>query len=527
MNVFIKIVAWILGSLFVLTVSLFLYLRYADLGRHKELIESFITDRVGHKVEIEGTLHINIDEEVLISAENIVVSNNSWTGDPVILTLSGLSSAIDAWSLYEGSVVFRSISLRDIDIRFATTTGGRSNWDVEDDNAETGSSDSSKLVAVQFNELAVENLAFSQTQVNFAQVSDETSESVSHDALSLDMRGRLTGTVAVEVGDKIAATISLNSPSLELERTVRQAPAADEPDSDDQQLLISDSPLKTNWLTAADIELDVDVDRLRINQTDIADFRIDGSLKDGGLSIDALSLRESDGSLVASVALTENDAGIDVDLSVDLEGIRVGAAAEDDEDGQSLPALGGSVEFSGRGPSLHQIMMSSSGQFSFDLGPGQVQNFDSSRLFGDMIVQTFRALNPLSEEQSTTNIACATFSANIENGLAAIEDTGIQTDNMTIVSEGSVNFENEALDLDVRAKPREGLGISLGGVANSFVRLGGTLAQPQLELDAAASMTTTGAAVATGGLSLVARGLLDRLTAESDLCSPSDDVVDP
>ena len=83
---------------------------------------------------------------------------------------------------------------------------------------------------------------------------------------------------------------------------------------------------------------------------------------------------------------------------------------------------------------------------------------------------------------------------------------------------GRVNFKNEKLDLAMRAAPREGLGISLGGVANSFLRLGGTLQNPRLQIDPTSSVTTTGAAVATGGLSLLAQGLWNRVRASADIC---------
>jgi hypothetical protein len=41
---------------------------------------------------------------------------------------------------------------------------------------------------------------------------------------------------------------------------------------------------------------------------------------------------------------------------------------------------------------------------------------------------------------------------------------------------------------------------------------------PKLEIDTASSVTTAGAAVATGGLSLLARGLWDRVSAQKDIC---------
>ena len=42
---------------------------------------------------------------------------------------------------------------------------------------------------------------------------------------------------------------------------------------------------------------------------------------------------------------------------------------------------------------------------------------------------------------------------------------------MAAIAKGSINFEDEKLNLTMRASPREGLGISIGSVANSFFKL--------------------------------------------------------
>lgn len=80
--------------------------------------------------------------------------------------------------------------------------------------------------------------------------------------------------------------------------------------------------------------------------------------------------------------------------------------------------------------------------------------------------------------------------------------------------------------MTLRTKTREGLGVSLGGVAHSFLKVGGTLSDASMGLDAAGSVTTTGTAVATGGLSVLANGLWDRVSAEADICSHPQDSAD-
>src|SRR5690606_25808646 len=68
---------------------------------------------------------------------------------------------------------------------------------------------------------------------------------------------------------------------------------------------------------------------------------------------------------------------------------------------------------------------------------------------------------------------------------------------------------------------RSGTGISAGQLAE-LVRVGGTLAEPKAVPDTKAAFKTAasvGAAVATGGLSILAQGLLDRKSADADPCA--------
>ena len=76
----------------------------------------------------------------------------------------------------------------------------------------------------------------------------------------------------------------------------------------------------------------------------------------------------------------------------------------------------------------------------------------------------------------------------------------------------------ERLDLGFQTKPREGLGLSVGGIINSLFRVRGALARPAIEIDPAGTAKKTGFAFATGGLSIVAKSLFDRLSAEADMC---------
>jgi uncharacterized protein involved in outer membrane biogenesis len=282
----------------------------------------------------------------------------------------------------------------------------------------------------------------------------------------------------------------------------------------EKKFLLSNEPLATDWLDFANIDLSLTADRLKLRQADVLDFQIGLRLADGTLDIEPVSFRESEGRVFGNVHLRPVDGVYVFDAALDVENVHLGLLAYENQDRATLPALTGRLELNGTGNSLHQLMASSNGALSLNQGAGRLKDVMGSRLLGDVILEVFRALIPAREEELYTTLECAIYQVDFENGLATIENLAIQTDKMTIVVEGTVNFENEILDLEVRVKPREGLGISVGGFANSLLRLGGTLQNPQPRLDPAG----TGVAVATGGLSIIAKGLWDSVTSRRDIC---------
>ena len=60
--------------------------------------------------------------------------------------------------------------------------------------------------------------------------------------------------------------------------------------------------------------------------------------------------------------------------------------------------------------------------------------------------------------------------------------------------------------------------IVLTGLLAAILKDGGTLQRPQMKIDSTTSITTGGAAIATGGLSLIAKGLWNKVKLQSDIC---------
>jgi hypothetical protein len=134
----------------------------------------------------------------------------------------------------------------------------------------------------------------------------------------------------------------------------------------------------------------------------------------------------------------------------------------------------------------------------------------------------FNYLNPLSAADPTTYLECVAIRFPIVGGVARNRTgIGVLTRKLSVLGGGTVNLQTEGIDIGVKPKPREGIGINLSSLVD-FVRLGGTLTRPRVLTDAKGAATAglkVGAAFATAGLSILAEGLFDRTTANADVCA--------
>ena len=117
---------------------------------------------------------------------------------------------------------------------------------------------------------------------------------------------------------------------------------------------------------------------------------------------------------------------------------------------------------------------------------------------------------------------CGVLYLDIREGKAVTRNgLALKTDRVTILGGGEIHFPGETIDIYLTPKAREGLGISASSIAR-VIQLGGTLRKPEIEADPKgllASGLSLGAAILSGGVTLVALGLFDRFHANSDVCA--------
>jgi hypothetical protein len=94
----------------------------------------------------------------------------------------------------------------------------------------------------------------------------------------------------------------------------------------------------------------------------------------------------------------------------------------------------------------------------------------------------------------------------------------VQSERLNILASASIDLSTEGLNVEINTIPQKGLGLSLSTLVNPYVRVIGTLAAPKLSLNQESALIEGGAAIATGGLSILALGLKDRFLSDKHPC---------
>lgn len=337
----------------------------------------------------------------------------------------------------------------------------------------------------------------------------------------------IEGSFSVDISGKPEVQAHLTSGVIDLSRlrdhiTTEDGGAKDPaaaPEATRHRLLIPDEPLGLPWLQAADAKVEVRVKKLVLPAKEFHDVTIDIKLQDGRLEIErATAAGHGQGRMTGSLSLEPLADRYRLDVDVSFYQIRLDPP---DAVTQLLqrPPIDIDIDLEATGGTPHELANSANGMIRVMIGKGIMDSSVLDLVTADILLTLLKAFNPFAKENPTTELQCGVALLRFENGVAKLEPMAFQSDKMTLLGDGKIDFRTEKLNLEWITKPRKGIGISASMITNPYIRLGGTLSAPSVQLKEAEAVVSTGAAVATMGISMVAKGLFDRVTAGRKVCT--------
>ena len=245
-----------------------------------------------------------------------------------------------------------------------------------------------------------------------------------------------------------------------------------------------------------------------------------GTLRDGQLTVDPLAFGSTAGNLTAQIAIGTDLSTPNVRLSANGDEIRLAVVP-----GMNVTAAASlykvQIDVAATGRNLRDLAATLDGRIRLEGTGGRVPNSRMNQaLTSDFLGELGRTLNPLSKRQEYTDVVCQAYLFEVARGTLRTDPAiVIRTKELDIVSTGSVDLSNEKIDFNFKTAARGGLGFSAGELLNSYVKVSGTLSKPYLTVDPKGTLVYGGAAFATGGLSILATTLWDRVTRQKDPCA--------
>jgi hypothetical protein len=332
---------------------------------------------------------------------------------------------------------------------------------------------------------------------------------------------------------ELAGDVSINTAGERPELTARLSSklidvsghaGAEEPEQkvqkDPNAKLFPATPLPLDGLRAADVDVSISAARIITDFAVMENTTLGLKLDDGKLTLTPFTATAAGGTLNSSITLDgSNGKTAALSARLNIKNLQPGLLPKL-KDKVSGAHTDMDVRLNGSGGSVAEIMAGLNGKVLVKTGKGVLKSKDSDKESDSVMLKTFSNLRPQAqEEEQGTQIECYVMNLDIKDGIAAVDkNIALVTDKMNVTGSGIINFKNEQLDLGVTPEARKGLGINLGNLAE-LVRLKGTFANPQIGPDTKAALKaglSAGAAVATGGISLLAQGLFSAATADAD-----------
>jgi uncharacterized protein involved in outer membrane biogenesis len=337
---------------------------------------------------------------------------------------------------------------------------------------------------------------------------------------------QLSGRASLMLGEPKRIEADFTAPFLDLtpffpqpppEGAGKAEPVKTESTQPKKKFLFGEEPLPMLKLKGNEANVHLAVAELKLSNKSLKDVDLTAVVDQSHVTLTARAHGSIEGSMESSITVEpiEGDSA-NMNLKFGIENLRAGLDMKDME-ATEVPPLGIAMELTSQGRSPRELASNSNGHMVMTQGAGKTKAEFLDAFGGNVLSELRSRLNPFRAQDPFTKVDCAVVRADIVNGAVTVDPVLLQTLKVTVVAQGKIDLHTEKFNFDFDTRPRKGIGISPGMFANPFIKVEGTLMNPRLAVGAK-GVTSAGVAAATGGLSVIWGGVVDRFKGEADMC---------
>jgi uncharacterized protein involved in outer membrane biogenesis len=351
---------------------------------------------------------------------------------------------------------------------------------------------------------------------------------VSELAVTFD-KSDINGDIEMLKGDKPKITAHLTSKLMDLRPFSETSKPGDKAKQSSQsgaekesatgnRYVFEATPIQLAPLQTVEADAKIAIDHFFYDVIELKEVKIDAVVHGGRVDARFKCDAAKEGHAAGKIDLKTRGRQTTVDTLVRVSDLRPKILQAEGVSQAEVPPVNISIELQSAGSSPRELASVANGRFLLTQGPGKIKNTAIGTISGDIFSQLFSSLNPFAKQEEFSNWECTVVSVNLVDGFADVEAMLAQGEKVMIVGGGDIDLKTEKLNIEFNTKPRKGVGISADMFVTPFVKVKGTLASPSVGLNKKGTLLTGGAAIATGGLSLLFKAVFDRATAEGDQC---------
>ena len=292
--------------------------------------------------------------------------------------------------------------------------------------------------------------------------------------------------------------------------------------STDNQRVLPDYPTSTAWLRDVVVNTELSIAELVGLPRPVFNVRGRLNISEEGIVIPHLSAENerSGGATLAGSLVSNQGTAPQLDVAIEGFNLVMGIPKAPSEDIDSLPSYEFKSKLTGAGNTTRELASSLEGYLNVVMGSGKVLNAGFDRLTNSFLQELTQVLNPLQSQRDVTSINCAAAFVTSEAGkLSGKPAVVIDTPDVKILSNVTLDLGTERIKAKFKTVPQKGLGLSVSSVINPYVEVSGTLADPKIMVDPANTVVGGSLAVMTGGLSILAQNVVERMGASGNICA--------